>query len=182
MVDTNKIIADFACAHGVKVYPDEISDRSYFIKYCAIINGAVYYNSEKCEPSILLHEIGHLAVLPSEIRKYIDGDVELSLLECYENDIMEELGYESVYTEKFNKLIHGDEEAIMAWQYCVARYLKINPKIVLEEFRIPPKNLIKIYQAVENTGLMLKGVSQLVKLGLLESKEAFPNLVKYFQD
>lgn len=178
--EINSIVAQFARANNINITEGEPENSRYFIDNCWINYGEVFYEPTKCEPHNLLHEIGHLALLPSEIREYINGDVEECLGFCYDANIMLELGYEDPYSEKYSRLVNATEDAVLAWEYCVAKHLNLEPKHDFRGLYLPPLDLLRIYESAANNGLGCRGTSQLICLGILESNKAFLNLTNYF--
>jgi hypothetical protein len=180
--ETNRIIAQFASDNGINVHEGEPENSRYFIDDCWIHYGEVFYKPAKCDPCNLIHEIGHLALLPAELREYINGDVEECLGFCYGANIMLKLGYEDPYSEKYSKLVNASEDAVLAWEYCVAIHLNLEPLMLFQDFTLPPEDLLRTYEIAAHTGLGCRGTSQLRHLGLLESDKTFPKLIKFFND
>lgn len=181
--EINSIVAQFARANNINITEGEPENSRYFIDNCWINYGEVFYEPTKCEPHNLLHEIGHLALLPGELREYINGDVEECLGFCYGANIMLQLGYEDPCSEKYSKLVNATEDAVLAWEYCVAKHLNLEPITMLfEDFTFPPLDLLRIYESAANNGLGCRGTSQLIQLGILKSNKTFPNLTTFFQD
>lgn len=86
-----------------------------FFPHVEIREGIVCYD-EEVDPSCLLHEIGHLALLPSYIRCQVDGNVEA-------------IDYE----EKDEIYFTGNENHIIIWQYFVSKQLNFPSEYSLLE-------------------------------------------------
>ena len=76
----------------------------------SIRNGCLIIDPEKLlYPGDILHEAGHIAVVPAEMRQALNDDVT---------------------NTQFDE---GCEMAAIAWSYAACRYLSIDPHIVFHE-------------------------------------------------
>ena len=92
------------------VYHLEKIEETTFLPGLKLRNGTLIIDIEKLlYPGDILHEAGHLACMPFDIRKTMSGDLE---------DI---------------DLPRGGEMMAIAWSYAASRYLNINPEIVFHE-------------------------------------------------
>ncbi|HZW26292.1 MAG TPA: hypothetical protein VFF26_12480 [Gallionella sp.] len=106
---TNKMAA-FIRSTGIEVLATQLRDAT-FIPGIYISEGRLLVDEEKLlYPSDLLHEAGHIALIPSHLRKYATGDV---------GDIAE----------------IGDayEVESIAWSWAAALDLGIEPEILFHE-------------------------------------------------
>jgi hypothetical protein len=100
-------LAGFLQEIGLEVIRCQIAEET-FLPGIQIKNGKVLVDEAKLlYPGDLLHEAGHLAVVPSEVRKRLSGE----LLETGEN-------------------MQFVEVAAIAWSYAVCVHLQIDPTIV----------------------------------------------------
>lgn len=103
-------IADFLLEIGLDVRPRRISGES-FLSGILIENGKLFVDEDRLTfPGDLLHEAGHLAVAPGEIRCKLSDEVELP---------------------GFN--IDSLEAGAIAWSYAAAHHLGLGPEIVFHE-------------------------------------------------
>ena len=76
--------------------------------------------------SDVLHESGHLAVMPDRFRKYLDGDlrigIERAFAECSSGE-----GVEA------RALLHADEQAATAWAFAFGASLGLPAERVIED-------------------------------------------------
>lgn len=105
-----KRIVDFLTSIGLDIRPGEI-DGDTFLPGILIDKGAMMVDESKLKyPGDLLHEAGHLAVAPSQIRKLLSDKVELPDVD------MEPI-----------------EAGAIAWSYAAALHLGIDPAEVFHE-------------------------------------------------
>ena len=94
-------------------HPLEITELNYvsgdFFPHVEIRNGKIYFDDE-VEDACLLHEIGHLALLPSHIRKRINGDVELA----------------ETADQALEPYFTGNEDHLIVWQKRVTDQLHLS--------------------------------------------------------
>jgi hypothetical protein len=104
----NKIIG-FIKSIGIGVFFETIEGET-FVPGITIRDGAVIVDREKLSyPGDLLHEAGHIAVMSSEKRKYLNDNIDAELADA------------------------GNEMAAIAWSYAVCRHLQIDPAVVFHE-------------------------------------------------
>jgi hypothetical protein len=125
-------IVQFIERVGIRVARAEVSADS-FLPGIAIADGALVVDVNRLQwPGDLLHEAGHLAVLPSELRARASDDVQVGA----------ELGDA------------GEQEAL-AWAYAAAVELAIPIEVLIHEggYRGGSKALLQMYEVGIYPGL-----------------------------
>lgn len=108
--DTWNRIVDFIESIGIKVNYKTLEETT-FLPGLLIDNGSIYVDRDKLQyPGDLLHEAGHIAVVP---------EAERSML-CAE-------------TIGGRKDQAAEEMMAIAWSYAACRYLEIDPYLVFHE-------------------------------------------------
>jgi len=103
-------ILDFLQEIGLIYHLEKIEEVT-LLPGLQLRNGTLIIDIEKLlYPGDILHEAGHLACMPFDIRKTMSGDLE---------DI---------------DLHRGGEMMAIAWSYAACRYLNINLEIVFHEY------------------------------------------------
>lgn len=135
----------------------------------------------------LLHEAGHLALLPSSFRIHVCGDIEDSigpLAETYmkENpDALERTPEDPVARALLQS---GDSEAI-AWSYSAAVAAGIDPYLVCENGFMPEDGTTseEIAEAIERSLRIGEyvGIHGLRAAGFLKHVRDWPKLLKWVQ-
>jgi len=94
---------------GVSYYFARIDDKT-FLPGLKLRNGALIIDTEKLlYPGDILHEAGHLACMPDDIRRIMNDNLDS------------------------NQVHQGGEMMAIAWSYAVCLHLGINPKVVFHE-------------------------------------------------
>lgn len=98
-----------------------------FIESTEIAGGVLFYDPDKALPSNLLHEAGHLAVLPSQYRSWADGDLD----ETYPligDDVFRR--YPADHPIMIRAMQSGEAETT-AWAWAAGRHLGIPDDIII---------------------------------------------------
>jgi hypothetical protein len=102
-----KKIAGFLSEIGLEIAPRRLEAET-FLPGILIESGKIFVDEERLAyPGDLLHEAGHLAVIPGDLRDRLSDEVELP-------------GFDPPTIEA----------AALAWSYAAALHLEIDPKIV----------------------------------------------------
>ncbi len=105
-----KHIADFLTEIGIEVVAAQLGDDT-FLPGIAVEHGRILVDEEKLiYPGDLLHEAGHLAVAPRDVRSGLSGEV-----------ILPDANMDLV------------EAAAIAWSYAASLHLGLDPKTVFHE-------------------------------------------------
>lgn len=109
--DLTRRIAEFLIEIGLQIVPKQL-DENTFLSGIFIENGGIFVDESKLAfPGDLLHEAGHLAVMPKYLRAHLSDEIELP--------------------GEFD--IDAVEVASIAWSYAAALHLDLNPRVVFHE-------------------------------------------------
>src|SRR5687767_6736510 len=106
---TNTIVA-FLREIGIDVRSDDVAENTFLPGIDVVEGGLVVDESRLLYPGDLLHEAGHLAVAPADLRPHLNGEVELS------GDAPEVV-----------------ELASICWSYAACIHLGLDPRVVFHE-------------------------------------------------
>jgi len=126
-------IESFITSIGLHIHHEPINEQT-FLPGILLRNGDLVVDKEKLlYPGDLLHEAGHLAVMPPRIRQKMSGDLD------------------------FDPIHQGGELAALAWSYAAAIHLGIDPHIVFHEhgYKGAGINLVENYQRGADIGVPL---------------------------
>lgn len=118
---------------GLKYYLEPLNEET-FLPGLKLRNGALIIDKDKLlHIGDVLHEAGHLACVPGNIRKEMSGNLE----DC--------------------DLHRGGEMMAIAWSYAAAVFLNINPEIVFHEngYKGGAKNILQNFDEGHYLGLPL---------------------------
>jgi hypothetical protein len=143
------------------VYHLEKIEETTLLPGIQLRNGTLIIDIEKLlYPGDILHEAGHLACMPSDIRRTMSGDLE---------DI---------------DLHRGGEMMAIAWSYAASRYLNINPAIVFHEhgYRNASQSIIDNFNNEYTFGVPLLQWSEMCydnKNAVLLNTKPFPEMITW---
>lgn len=127
------VIIDFLTQIGLRVTRESINTPS-FLPGMKLENGKLVVDTEKVlYPGDLLHEAGHLATMPADVRKGMSD------------------------TLARNDLHMGGEMMAIAWSYAACLYLKLDPRIVFHKdgYKGGSDNIIQNFTEGRYLGLPL---------------------------
>lgn len=156
-------IIDFVESVGIKVFKMPITGDT-FLPGLQLKDGALVIDTEKLlYPGDILHEAGHLATMPPEIRKTMSDD----LPPTEENQ--------------------GGEMMALAWSYAAIKYLNMDPHVVFhaDGYKGGSENLIENFSEGRYVGLPLL---QWVGMAYDEKKAAeyntppYPHMINWLRE
>jgi hypothetical protein len=156
-------IIDFVESVGIKVLKMPITDDT-FLPGLQLKDGALIIDSEKLlYPGDILHEAGHLATMPPDIRKTMNDNLPATP----ENQ--------------------GGEMMALAWSYAAAKYLDIDPHVVFhaEGYKGGSENLIENFSEGRYIGVPLlqwAGMAYDDKKAKEYSKPAYPHMINWLRE
>jgi hypothetical protein len=160
---TEKIV-EFLKEIGLEIEPRSL-DKETFLPGILIENGKICVDEEKLAfPGDLLHEAGHLAVVPGDLRGQLSDEVELP--------------------DFFPDTI---EAAAMAWSYAAALYLEIDPRIVFhkEGYKGNSAALLQNFTLGAYIGVNELEEAKMTRTGenaMKSGTSAYPKMIKWLRD
>jgi hypothetical protein len=157
-------ITDFLTEIGLEVIPNEF-DGATFLPGILIRDGKILVDEAKLAFSgDLLHEAGHLAVAPANVRNRLSDEVELP---DFNMDLI--------------------ESGAIIWSYAAALHLEIDPRIVFHEngYRGNSESLLFNFSLGVYIGVNILEEAKMTVTGerATESHAApFPKMLKWLRD
>lgn len=155
-----EILSSFVKDVGLEVSYEPIETKTFLPGILVRRGGLVIDKKKLLYPGDILHEAGHLAVMPLSIRQNMNND----------------LGNDDIQK--------GGEMMAIAWSYAACIYLNIDPYIVFHEqgYRGGGKDLVKNFEKGNILGLPLlqwQGMSYGVKEAERLKVQPFPHMVQW---
>jgi hypothetical protein len=101
-----------------------------FLEKCQIVDGALHID-EDCPVSNILHEAGHLAVVPHMYRAGLNDDIETYMGEIFENDTR----LKPLHPDHplLRALIEGSDDAATAWAWAAGVAIGLPPDVIIQD-------------------------------------------------
>lgn len=165
---------------------NEIGIRSVFgVPNDCFINGVAIKNGElivdrSCSISNLLHEAGHLAVLPKEYRKQASGDL---------GDVLRKMYREIDCSKEENRRYMQCEDAeATAWAYAFGVRCGVPFDLIIDDDQYDGTGRDVLESLALGSGFGVKGLARMgwCASSIIHSKASglpmYPNLVKWIND
>lgn len=158
-------IAEFLSEIGLEVIPRRL-DENTFLSGIYIEHGKIFVDETKLEfPGDLLHEAGHLAATPKDLRGRVSDEITLP--------------------DEFN--IDAIEAAAIAWSYAAALHLGLNPRLVFHEggYKGNSESLLRSFSLGVYIGVNTLEAAEMTATGENARKiavEPFPQMLKWLRD
>lgn len=152
-------ICSFIKEVGIPVTEGEINDQT-FLPGIEIVNGGLVYDSEKLlYPGDLLHEAGHIALVPAKFRDKTSGN-------------MKDLDFST----------DGEEIGVLLWTYAACLHIGLPPQVVFhpDGYKGQSEWLIEQFTSGQYIGLPLLQWMQLCHPR--DKAPGFPVMQKWLRD
>lgn len=98
-----------------------------FLEGVKIVNGAVHYQ-DNAAISNLLHEAGHLAIIPENIRHMADGNLD----DCFES-MFDKIAHVDPEHEITKALLQCSDTEATAWAWAAGKHLGIREETIIRD-------------------------------------------------
>ncbi|AXK43857.1 hypothetical protein [Erythrobacter aureus] len=173
-----EIAAEFLRSIGLDVV--EQPGAAGFLQGTAIKQGKLLYDPMKAEASDLLHEAGHLAVLPTRYRSWADDNILQVQL-----DMMEEVEKQSTNDDfdpdapEIRAVMQAGECEATAWAFAAGLACGLPDETIIQDHEYDREG------ASVRAGLKANcylGINGLVHGGMCENVRAYPTLTRWLQN
>ncbi len=154
MEELTEQITGFLAVIGLPVSFEAIDDPTFLPGILIRNGGLVVDRSKLLYPGDMLHEAGHLAVMPPRIRQKMNGDLD------------------------FDPIHQGGELAAIAWSYAACVHLGIDSRIVFHEhgYKGGGGHLADNYEQGGDMGVPLLVWNEMTCSPRTGSEHAFPKM------
>jgi hypothetical protein len=168
-------VAAFLNDIGIPARAGKVHDS--FLPHVRISKGEIVYDTQ-ADVSDLLHEAGHVALIPAKYRHLCDGDMDASMETIFENS--HAAGEMAADSPTARALIQASESEATAWAWAAGKYLG------LPEAEIITDNPDHYNGEGPEIRAMLAarahfGINGLRAAGMIDSVKQFPTLNRWRQ-
>lgn len=117
----------FLCEIGIAV--QLAPGASGFIEHVEVVNGGLHVDP-RAPASALLHEAGHLAIVPTEFRYMLSGDLDAGMEKIFQH--LDSLELEPDSHLQRAMLQTGDAEAT-AWAFAAGRAIGLPDELIIQD-------------------------------------------------
>lgn len=150
---------------------EEYIPKNTFCKNVLIKNGSVLY-SKKAKVSDMLHEAGHIAIFPKEIRPLASGYLNTAYRKL--GSLISDMGFDD--ERKLQAYMGCDDDGATAWAWCVGTMLGYKDSSIIKNEDYGGDGLDVMF-SLKTT--YYSGNKRLYYLGLLDNTKNFPNLDRF---
>ena len=118
-------VMDFLNEVGLPV--SVVPGATGFVEDIVLVEGTVKVDP-KCLPSVMLHEAGHLAVMPSRFRHLMSGNLYKSMREIF---AIAEISYMDPDDPITRALLQTSDPEVTAWAWALGKHLGIPEKLII---------------------------------------------------
>lgn len=171
----DKVVA-FIDSIGIPIQKGKVP-KSSFLPNIAIKRGGIVYNDEVCTADIL-HEAGHLAIIPLQYRDICSGDMDKSAQKIWNK--AQKNGHMEIDTPIFRQLIQASECEAIAWSWAAGKYIGLADEEIITD---DPRHFngegeeIREYLSLNSHF----GINGLRAGGMLDSVKSYPQLTRWVQ-
>lgn len=145
-----------------------------FIDGIAIVEGSLHYDPAVVRSSDLLHEAGHLAVIPSEYRKRANGDLD-GLFDFMFQDAQRRFDIDS---PEMRTVIQAGECEASAWAYAAGVAIGLEPDDIIHPDDYDREGASVRLQLSCNAHF---GINGLRHGGMIHSVRSYPAMLRWTQ-
>lgn len=164
---------------GIPTYV--VEGASGFIEHCVIESGTLMVDP-RCPASGLLHEAGHLAVVPSQYRSLFSGDVGRG-----QRAMLDAISALNLHPDAplYRAAIQACEAEATAWAYAAGTYLRIPFELIYQDHEYQNGGAILRFQLSHNSHFGVHGLQHAgfckVRASGVGDKPVFPRLAFWLQ-
>ena len=96
----------------------------------AIVGGCIHFDDDVCTAADLLHEAGHLAVLPSQWRRKASGDLDRLFPEMFADGSADNLDPDG---PEMRAMLQCGEAEATAWAWAASMHIGLSPLQTIED-------------------------------------------------
>jgi hypothetical protein len=128
-MNTDYLLKAVAFLREIGLTVTEDPTAKSFMRKVAIDKGTLRYRPD-APVGDLLHEAGHLAIIPTRFRSYMDGNITIGIKRMFD-----ELGQENTPPDSpiYHACLQSSDTEATAWAWAVGVHLGIPEELVIED-------------------------------------------------
>ncbi len=163
---------DFLTSIGIVTVPRDDADG--FLDAVRIVHGTLHYAPSRVLTSDLLHEAGHLAVLPSAYRSMADGDLD----DMYEDMLKDASERHPIDSPELRAAMQSGECEASAWAYAAGVAIGLDPDEIIHPDHYDGTGELVRFQFENRCHF---GVNGLRHGGMIDSVRTYPRMLRWLQ-
>lgn len=149
-----EMVANFLRSIGLSV--QVVPGAKGFVDKIALVDGAIHVDPE-CRASALLHEAGHLAIVPSQFRHLLSGNMYAGTKQMFQE--LEQMNLEPDNPLERAMMQIGDTEAT-SWAWAAGKSLGLPDKMIIQNDEYDGDGSILRMQLNARSYLGINGMAQ----------------------
>lgn len=171
-----KKVVSFLNAIGIVTKRGRVPKDSV-LKHVAIVNGGIVFDV-KVRARDLLHEAGHLALIPGKYRPLCSGNMDKSVQKIWDKATAEgEMAFEDYI---YRSLLQSSDTEATAWAWAAGKYLGLPEKQIISDSKYEYDSEGKEIRFMLGIGRYL-GIHGLRAAGMIDSVKDYPKLKRWLQ-
>lgn len=162
----------FLASIGLVTVPRDGADG--FLDAVEIVDGCLHYDARRARSSDLLHEAGHLAVLPSAYRHLANGDLD----DLYEDMLKDAVARHPVDSPELRAAMQSGECEASAWAYAAGIAIGLDPDDVIHPDHYDGTGEIVRFQFENRCHF---GINGLRHGDMIASVRTYPTMLRWLQ-
>lgn len=173
MNNAKQRVISFLNSIGIRTVEGRASTTG-FLPNIKVRRGILFYN-HKTNAADLLHNAGHIAVIPAKYRLLCTGNMEKAVQKIWR--IAEKTNDDS---SVFRALMQASETEAIAWSWAVGKHLGLRGKEIITDDKSHFKGIGADIRAMLKANCYF-GINGLREAGMVESVKTFPRLTRWTQ-
>ena len=160
---------------GIKT--NERPKATGFLDYVIIENGQIFYDPNNATVNDILHEAGHIAVLPSPVRNKANNNLN-SVYDIICQNAKKHFDIRNPDSPESRAYLQCGETEATAWAWAAGKAIGLPKEIIIEDSDYENEG--------ENMRTMLSlnsyyGINGLVAGNMVESVKSYPKMIRWLQ-
>lgn len=173
MTDAITKAANFVASLGISI--EIVPGVSGFLPGIRIVDGGLEYDPNVTSSADILHEAGHLAVLPARYRADAQSDIDDMISGMLDHASQ----HYTIDSPELRAAMQSGECEATAWAFAAGKHLGLSPTETIEPNGYEGDGL-GVHRNLELKAYL--GINGLIHGGMCQSRREFPTLTRWLQN